>query len=120
MKYRVWFLMVFAAALAVGQATHTATVTWIAPTTNTDGSPITATLTYNLYQGAQGAALALKTSAIAALSTTVTTGLTAGTTQCFAVTAVANGLESAQSNSACAAVPFPTPGIPSQITVVVH
>lgn len=100
-------------------APPSAAVSWTAPTTNTDGSAIAGTVTYNLYQGLSGALVKVQ-SAVASTSTTVTTGLTAGTTQCFAVTAVANGMEGPQSTSACAAVPFSVPGAPTQVTVVIH
>jgi hypothetical protein len=96
-----------------------ASLSWTAPTTNADGSAIAATITYNIYQGLTGA-LAKVQSGVSTLAATITAGLTPGTTQCFAVTAVANGVESPQSNTACAAVSFPTPGSPSQITVVIH
>lgn len=112
------------AAQAQTATTHSAAVSWTAPTTNTDGSAITGTLTYTLYQGTQPATgtatLASVQTGLTAASATVTTGLTAGSTQCFAVTATANGVASAQSGQACAAIPFSTPGVPTQITVVIH
>jgi hypothetical protein len=100
-------------------ATPTASLSWTGVTLDTGGNAITG-ITYNVYQGTQGAALVKVQSALAAVAATVTAGLTQGTTQCFAVTAVANGVESAQSTTACAAIPFPTPGVPTQITVVIH
>lgn len=99
---------------------QTAVVSWTAPTKNTDGSTIATTLAYNLYQGVQGTSLTKVQTALATTSVTVTAGLTPGTTQCFTVTAVSNGMESAQSSSACVAIVFPTPGVPTQITVVIH
>src|SRR5258708_2868462 len=59
-------------------------------------------------------------SGITAVAATSTAGLTAGTTQCFAVTAVEGGVEGTPSTSACAAVPQAVPGAPTQITVVLH
>jgi len=114
--------------LAVGAVfaatTPSANVSWTPATTNTDGSPVTGTVTFNLYQGTQvGTATPTLTkvaSALTATSDVITAGLTAGSTQCFAVTEVVNGVESAQSLQACTAIPFPTPGAPTQITVVVH
>ena len=85
---------------SVSALASTATLTWIAPTTNTDGSAITATLTYNVYQGPEGALVKVQ-SALTALSVSITTGLTAGTTQCFTVSAIENGVESGQSLPAC-------------------
>lgn len=111
-------------ALAAGAAcaAPSAVASWTAPVAYTDATPIVTgtAVTYNLYQGVQGAALVKVQSTIAAATVTVTAGLTAGTTQCFAVTAVVGGVESAQSNAACAAVPLPTPNAPSQITIVIH
>lgn len=98
-------------------ATPTAIVGWTAPTTNTDTSPITVALTYNLYQGLQGAALAQVATGFTSLSATVTSGLTAGTTVCFAVTAVGAGQESAQSNPACKSFTASVPNAPTAISV---
>jgi len=119
MKRLLPLSLAFLASLAQAQ---TATLSWTAPTTFTNGSAISGTITYNLYAGVQGSTLAKIQSAITTATTTVTgsTSLPAGTTVCFAVTAVVAGVESAQSAQACAAVPLPTPGVPTQITVVVH
>lgn len=92
-----------------------ATLTWIAPTTNTDGSTITAPITYNVYQGASSTSLAKVATALSGSSDTIT-GLSPGTTAYFAVTSVVNGVESAQSAVVSLAVPFPTPGAPTGIT----
>lgn len=119
--YTASLLLVFGLGHVHAQAAPTAVVTWAAPTVNTDGSTITATLAYNLYQGLQSAGTLTKVaSSIAGLTVSVTAGLTPGSTQCFAVTAIEAGVESAQSNKACATIALPTPGVPSQITVVVH
>ena len=120
----VRFLALVVGAMLLGTVAHAtppqAVLTWTAPTTNLDGSAITATLTYNVYQAVQGAILVKVQSAVATTTETLTAGLTAGSIQCFAVSAIANGVESAQSNTACVAIPFPTPGVPTQITVVIH
>lgn len=120
---RLFALLALLPLIALAQAVNpTATVTWVAPTQNTDNSPITAALTYNLYAGTSCTALSKIQSAITTTSTTVSssTTLVPGTTYCFAVTAVANAVESGKSNTATLAIPFPTPGAPSQITVVIH
>ena len=96
-----------------------AVVSWTAVTTNTDGSAVTQPITYNLYQGLTGA-LAKIQSGLSVLTLTITAGLTVGTSQCFAVTAVEAGVESAQSPQACTAIQNPTPGSPSQVTVVIN
>jgi hypothetical protein len=94
------------------------TVVWTAPTGNTDGTPISTPISYNLYQGLTGA-LAKVATAISGTTATVMSGLTQGTNQCFAVTAVVNGIESAQSNVACGLIPFSTPNAPGQTTIVI-
>jgi hypothetical protein len=95
-----------------------AALSWTAPTTNTDGSAITVPLTYNIYQGLSGSLTKVQ-SGLSTVTVVITAGLTPGTTQCFAVTAIAAGQESAQSSPACAAIPFAVPGSPGQVTVVV-
>jgi hypothetical protein len=99
-------------------APPSATLVWTAPTAFTDGTPISGTITYNVYQGLTGALTKVQ-SGISGLTVTITTGLTPGTSQCFAVTAVVASVESAQSAQACAAIPVPTPNSPGQVTVVV-
>lgn len=112
--------LIFAGCVtAQAQAAPSAALSYTAPATNTDGSAISGTLTYNIYQGLTGALVKVQ-SAVTGLSVTITTGLTAGTTQCFAVTAVEGGVESAQSNTACVAIPKPIPGVPTQVTIVLH
>jgi hypothetical protein len=95
------------------------TARWTAPTTNTDGSAITQTLNYNLYQAACGSALVKVQSGIAGLTTTITKGMIPGTTQCFALTALntTTGMESAQTSQVQVTVPQPTPNAPGGLTV---
>lgn len=116
--HRLLALILLLPSLALASAI----IAWTAPTTNTDNTPATETLNYNLYQGLQGATLVKVQTGIAGLTATVTAGLTPGTTQCFAVTAVntTTGAESAQSAQACGAIPLPSPGMPTQITVIIH
>jgi hypothetical protein len=114
-------LLTFGLISAVAQsAGPTANLLWTAPTTNTDGSAVVGALTYNVYQGAQGAALVKVASAISGTTTNITAGLASGSTQCFAVSAIEGGVEGAQSNTACAAIPVPKVNAPTQITVVIH
>jgi hypothetical protein len=91
-------LFVFAALPAF--AANTATLTWTAPTTYSDGTTIPSgvVITYNVYQGTSATTLTQLISGVSAL-TYSSTGLNSGTTYFFAVTAVANGLESAKSNT---------------------
>jgi len=104
--------------------TPTATLAWGAPVDYTSGQPISGTITYNIYQGTQTTpstpTLTKVQSGVTSTGATVTAGLTPGTTQCFAVTAVVAGVESAQSLQACKAIPLPTPGVPTTLTVTVQ
>lgn len=99
----------------------TASISWVAPTENSDGTPITGTLTYNLYQGTVppggGAPTMTKVqSGLTSPSATVAS-LTEGTTQAFAVTAIANGQESAMTALDDVVIPLPTPNAPTGLTV---
>jgi hypothetical protein len=101
--------------------TVTATITYTAPTLNTDGSAIAGAITYNLYAAAQGTTPVLVESALTASPISYVVSLTTipyGTTECFAVTAVANGVESALSTPlACKTFAAPTPSAPTSVTV---
>lgn len=103
MMVRILLLLAVSAALATAQTTHNATLTWT-DTLNPSGT------TYNVYRAT---GLCSGTPSFAKLATgiapktyvdaTVTTG-----NYCYEVTAVLNGIESAASNTAAAAVPaFP-------------
>lgn len=95
-----------------------AVISFAAPTKYTDGSDIAAgtAVTYSLYQAPKGSPL-VKVATLSGTSATVTTGLQAGSEVCFAVTAVINGQESAQSNSACKSFPVP---VPSAVVITVR
>ena len=100
------YLLFFALSVVVQAATPSATLTWVAPTTNTDGTAITLPLTYNVYQGTGSTVGATPVqTGVTALTLTITAGLTDGTTACFAVTAVEGGQESVKSNVACKTFP---------------
>jgi hypothetical protein len=107
-------------ALALSTAAYAAGLSaylgWTTPTQNTDGSTITTALTYNAYQGLQGQPLNKIAAGLTVNTLVVSTGLTAGTTQCFAVTALEGTAESAQSNQGCVAVPIPPPSKPNAPT----
>lgn len=95
----------------------TANLSWAAETVNTDGTPVTPPITYNLYQGASATSLAKVQSGLTSPAATVTTGLPIGTTQFFAVSAVEDGVESALSAPVSVAIPIPTPAAPTGLTV---
>jgi len=100
----------------------TVTLTWTAPTVNTDGSPIAAAITYNLYN-VSGTNAQLLLSGISGLSNVRSMLSTA--TYCYALTAVVNGMESAFSNSVSFVVSSPapvkpTPNPPTQVVCSVN
>ena len=87
-------------AIAQALPPPTATLTWTAVTQYSDGTtiPSTVTVTYNVYQGTSATSLTKVASGVTALTSSISTGLADGQTYFWAVTAVAGGLESAQSN----------------------
>lgn len=113
------------AASAQPAPTNTATLSWTAPTTNTDGSTITAgAVTYNIYQTPAGAVSGgvKLASALADTGDVVSTQagggpIADGQTLCYNVTAVVAGVESAYSNQACKTWAAGTPVAPSGLTV---
>jgi hypothetical protein len=82
-------------------AAGTATLTWTAPKSNTDGSPVTGLAGYHVYYGTSPDALTKTIDIAGPTSTTyVVSDLSSGTYY-FAVSAYnASGIESAQSNVA--------------------
>lgn len=105
-------LLLFAAFPIFSQTTHSVTLNWT-DTLNPAGT------TYSVYR-AVGLCSGTPTFAKLALAVTVKTYQDTTVTPgnyCYAVTATANGMESAQSNTALAPVPsFP----PAGLTVVVQ
>ena len=93
-------LILLCAAVAVAQTQHTATLTW-ADTSNPAGT------TYSVYRATglcSGTPTFSKIASAIAVKTYVDNTVTPGN-YCYAVTATANGMESAQSNLALAPVP---------------
>lgn len=91
-------------------AAPTASLTFTAPVTNADGTPVTGPLTYNLYQGTASGAEVKVATALAGSPITVSTGITSSTTYYWYVTAVNAGGESAASNEGCKTFPASPPG----------
>lgn len=116
MKFTVFCYLLFSLLISPAYA-DPAVLSFQAPTTYEDGSTITpgTVITFNAYQGLQGQTL-VKVATFTATTTTITTGLTPGSTFCFAVTAVANGQESVKSNLQCKLSAFPLPS-PVVLTV---
>lgn len=113
-KLSALFLLAPIAALAA-----TATISWTPAVTRADGSTLTGTPFFNLYQGPSGAEVKVL-SGLTTPSVVVTTGLPSGSTVCFAVTQVeaATGLESSLSIEACKTFPALPPSPPSPPTGV--
>jgi len=98
-----------------------ALLTWVAPTTNTDGSTLAGITTYNIYYGTtSGGPYSNKVSVAGTALTTTITNLTNGTWY-FVATAVAqDGVESAYSNQVSKTISLsatPTPNAPGILTV---
>lgn len=98
-------------------------ITCTPPTQNTDGTPITASLSYRAYWGTSATSLTtgMPLAGPGCSGPVVVPDPAAGTsvTYHFAVTATANGMESAKSNIATKVVstPLPTPKPPILVTV---
>lgn len=105
-------LLVAASAFAA----NTAVLTWTPPTAYTDGSPIVGALTYNVYQGLQGAPKVKVGSPATTATATISTGLNNGATYCWTVTATQGTNESAPSNEACKTFPLVPPAAPTGLT----
>lgn len=110
----LWLLLAF---LALPAYATDLTLNWTAPTKNTDGTPITGVLSYNIYGGACGSMLALLTSGITT-TTNVRANVNPGNWG-YAVSAVVASQESAQTAPVCTTVaaPLPVPGSPGGLTV---
>ena len=113
-------LILIAAAVCIGSpaiaqaAAPSATLSWGPPTQYVDGTTIPSgtTITYNVYQGRTATTLGTTPAAtgVTAVTDTIATGLMDGVTYCWAVTAVVNGLESAQTPAVCKTFPPAAPG----------
>lgn len=103
---------------SVSQA-GTATLNWVAPTQNTDGSSLTNLASYKVYSATSSAACGTgtATTVVAPASTYTVQNLTVGTWY-FCLKAVnSNGTESALSAIASKAIPDVTPNPPTGLTV---
>lgn len=99
-------------------ATPVVTVMWTPPTTFVDGTPIVGAITYQLYVGASGAETKFG-NPVTAPPYVITPTPKSGVTTCGKVTAIVNGVESAQSVEACGTVPFPTSNSPTTIIITI-
>lgn len=117
MKILGLFLALFA-TLSLAQTAPTATLSWTAITTYTDGTtiPSSCPVTYNIYQGTTATTLTKVASGVTTLTSSISTGLTDGNTYFWAVTGVACTIEGAQSNVGSKAF---AAGIPGTVTLTV-
>jgi hypothetical protein len=84
--------------VTVAAAAGTATLTWTAPTTNTDGTPVTPLSGYTIYYGTSPGALTQSVAVSASTTSYTVTGLAAGTWYFGMAADAADGTESAMSN----------------------
>ena len=96
----------------------TASISFKAPTLNTDATTIPATLalTYNVYQGTSSGAEVKVASGLVGSPITVSTGLTSSATFYWYITVSNGAKDSAPSNEACKTFPAATP---STVTITV-
>ncbi|HEX5461904.1 MAG TPA: hypothetical protein VFX20_18210 [Steroidobacteraceae bacterium] len=95
-----------------------ATLTFTAPTTNTDGTPIATPLSYTVFQGTATGAETKVASALAGSPIVLTVGLSDATTYFWYLTVTdANGNSSVPSNEVCKTFPG---GVPGTITITLQ
>jgi len=118
MRGLVTVLAALLASAALAASTLSSTLTWTAPTVNTDGTT-PAALTYNVYEGPAATTLASVPvlTGLTTLTVASAAGAAPGAQACFAVTAVEAGQEGAQSNVVCKTFPLSVPGAPTLLTV---
>ena len=88
-----------------------ATISFTAPTKNTDGTAVTGPLTYNVYQGVASGAEVKVASGAAGSPIQINTGLSPNTTYYWYVTVVEGTGESGASNEVCKSFPASLPGV---------
>lgn len=121
-RLRLWFLASLASIAALFSWQYVlaaASLTWTAPTQNTDSSPLTDLAGFRVYRrlGTTGTFTLLATVASPA-TTAYTDNATLEGMNCYTVTAFDDdGNESAQSNVACKTVDTLRPNAPSALTV---
>lgn len=94
-------------------AVQTVTITWAAPTKNTDGTAFTGPITYNVYRWATGGAV----TKISSLQTGLTfTDSSPPPSPCYLVSAVQSATAESLPGSTCVG---PTPGSPGSVTVTI-
>ena len=109
-----------ACSIKAQTSSDTATFTWTAPTTFTDGTtiPTSDVITYDTFVGTAGKGSEPGGPTAAGLSvlTWIGSGYAPGTTVCGVVTAIVNGVMSSPSNEACKSFPA-VPNPPTNLAV---
>ena len=106
MKHLIALFLALFAFAAQAQTPNSATIAWTAPTARLDGSAITGTLGYGVYQGVGKGTTKAKVGTVTATGSVISTGLLGNTEYCWQVTATEGaGPESARSNEACKTFP---------------
>jgi hypothetical protein len=81
-------------------------LSWDAPTTNIDGSPIVEPLTYNVYRSRNGSPYRLtKHAGISATKASITENVVSGELNCFEIAAIESGISSSLTLPVCITVP---------------
>lgn len=121
-SFRNWFLGLMAALAALfgwHYVNAASTLTWVPPTSNTDGSPLTDLSVYRVYRrnsDTTGAYTLLAT--VPAPANGYTDNATLEGVNCYQVAAVDDdGNESAPSNQACKTIDTLRPNAPTGLTV---
>lgn len=117
----LWLILLLVSPWAHGQTiTQNIQLGWTAPVKNTDGSAITGTLTYLLFQGPSGGPFVQVATGVSGTSTVVTS---TSDGNCFALAAVetigASSTTSALTPTVCALVPSPASGLSISLTITV-
>lgn len=112
-KYLVALIALFPLSALAGSVT----LTWTAPTKNTDGSNISGAVTYNVYGAIQGQTKVKLTATPISALTYTHNAATGGNTWCYTATSLVGGQESAQTAEVCGAVPAPIPNPPGNLTI---
>lgn len=109
--------LIFALLATFAPLAHATTLNWVAPTQNTNGTPLTDLAGYQIFQWLAGQSPVLLAS-VGLVTTYTPVGLPPGT-NCFFLRAVnAAGKTSPISNTTCttvAAPPAPTPNAPTGV-----
>lgn len=110
----VWIAILIMGVVGTAHAGSVA-LTWIAPTTNIDNTPIVGAITYRVFGGVQAQTKTL----LATVTGTSYTHTSApnGTTYCYVVRAVVGGVESADSNERCTTIPASVPNPPTNLVI---